>query len=370
MKMKFIAAAVLAGLAAPVVHAAPEVYGAIHLSVDGLNNGNSTDSKVTTLSSNSSYIGIRGSDDLGDGMKGIYGGEFQIGFDTSAASGNPWINRNVFAGLSGGFGTFRAGNYDDVVKQIGRKVDMFWSEQLGESRSLTRGGNGKNIGDERLANSLNYESPSFSGVTLTLNIGLENTTTENTPTVTNKSKQTAVGAQFSQGPIYAGYAHKKVILAPITLSATQGDSSTIDRVSAQYTMGNIVVGALYQKVKDEGGLAGANRNTMGIGGGFTIGQGMIKAQYYKANDNGKTTTSAGAGGAKLTAIGYDYNMSKSTAVYVVYANVKNDNATTAANGGVYSVIGAGHANPQDATYGATTGGMDPKGWSVGMKVKF
>lgn len=400
MKMKMIAAAVVAGLAAPAVHAAPTVYGSVHLSVDSLDNGNNCSGttacnylinlssgatstttgtagkNLLTLSSNSSYVGIKGDEDLGDGLKAIYGAEWQMGFDNAWAgvgSAGGLANRNVFAGLQGGFGTVRAGNYDDIVKQVGRAVDLFWSEQLGENRALTAGALGANNDDARLANSINYESPKLAGAfTVTVNYGMENTATDNTSTATAKAKATAIGAVYAAGPLYVGLAHKSTTLANTLAAGVLGDSTTVDRLTAAYTMGNIKIAAFYQKDKDLGGFSGADRTVTGIGAAFTMGKGVLKAQYYQAGDIGDLTDT----GATLTAIGYDYNLSANTAIYATYAAISNK------AGGAYSVIGAGHSNPNDATTGMpgmtvssnvlTLGGFDadPSGISVGMKVKF
>ena len=376
MKMKMIAAAVVAGLAAPAAFAAPTLYGAIHLSVDNLDNGASASNKLMTLSSNSSFIGIKGDEDLGDGLKAVYGAEWQMAFDAAAASNtsttaasNFLANRNVFAGLSGGFGTLKAGQIDDIVKTVGRAVDLFWNEQLGESRSLTRGFQD----DERLANSLNYESPKLGGAfTITVNYGMENTSADDSATVTGKGNAVAIGGVYSAGPLYVGLAHKATKIQGALKAA--GDSTSVDRLAAQYTMGNIKISAFYQKDKDMGGLSGADRTTMGLGAAFTMGKGVLKAQYYAAGEVGGVSNTKGT----LTAVGYDYNLSANTAVYAAYASVSNDSLAA------YSVIGAGHANPNDATtgmpsaaYAASSGtltltnpGNDPSGISVGIKVKF
>jgi predicted porin len=360
MNKNLISLAVAAALAAPLaVNAAPTVYGAAHLSVDSLDNGNAADNKLTTLSSNSSYIGFKGDEDLGNGLKAIYGFEWQIGLD-NASSGltSTTSNRNAFAGFSGGFGTFRAGNYDDVVKQVGRKVDFFWNEQLGESRAITRGTDAAPSAataywDERLANSLNYESAKIGGsTTVTVNYGMANNT--NTSTALQLTA-TAIGVQYEAGALYVGLGYKTVDVN----GGTVVNTTKATRLTAAYTMGNFKVAGFYQAVKDEAGATGADRTVTGLGASFVMGQGTVKAQMYKAGDNKTANT-----GATLTAIGYDYKMSNTTSVYVAYASVDNDSAAA------YSVVGAGHANPSETGYAATGDGKDPSGLSVGMKVSF
>lgn len=343
MNKKLLAVAIGAALAsAPMfANAAATVYGSAHLSIDSIDNGNLTNNTATSMYNNASYLGFKAEDDIGGGMKAFFGAELQLTLDTGVTN---FSNRNTTAGLTGGFGTVRLGNYDDVLKQVGRKVDFFMSEQLGESRSLTHVG----TWDARLADSVTYATPSMGGVTATLNYGLENTFVDGAG-LTAK----AVGVEYSGGPLYVGAAYKTVDASATT------DTSAI-RVSVMGTMGPVKVGGLYQKVT---GVTGAtDRDTYGVGASFKIGSGSIKGQYYVAGDLDGTVNS----GATLMAVGYDHSLSKTTTVYAVFASVDNDT-----NGAFQVVSGAGHGTPATVPAGlATTAGNEGKGLSLGMKVVF
>jgi predicted porin len=390
MNKKLLTLAIGAALgAAPMIaaQAATTVYGVAHLSVDSLDNGNTAvspaGSSILTLSSNSSYIGFKADEDLGGGMKAIFGAEIQLGLDntgtTSVCTGgsatynptltatassavtctttnaNNMFNRNVFVGLQGGFGTVRLGNYDDIVKQIGRKVDLFYSEQIGENRNLTRQG----MMDERMANSFNYETPSFGGFKVVLNYGMENTTNDAGTTSTAPVTQYAVGAAYESGPLFVGLAYKTVDYSNVSTAGTESPNGI--RASVSYTLGDLQLVGLYQTNSNLAGTNGADNDVYGLGLGYTIGgKHRIKGQYYSAS----ASNVADDNGASAYAVGYDFMMSKTTVLYVTYAAVTNDTA------GTYSIIGAGHANPQDATYTATAAGNDPSGFSFGMRMAF
>ena len=354
MNKKLLTLAIGAALvSAPMfANAAATVYGVAHLSIDMLDNGNATNSDLLTLSNNSSYLGFKAEEDLGGGTKALFGAEIQWGLD-NAVSGN--FNRNVFVGLGGGFGTVRLGNYDDVLKQIGRKVDFFYSEQLGENRSLTAA----NSMDARLANSINYESPKLGPVTITANYGMANNSNE-----TTGSDLTAyvLGVQLDMGGLYVGAAYK---VREVTNATLNGKESTdAYRVTASYTIGAFKIGGLYQNFKDDSKALAANdidQNVYGLGASFKIGNGLIKAQYYNADAG----LAARTDGATLMAVGYDHSLSKNTIVYATYAAVDND--TT----GAFQVVsGAGHGSPAEAGFNPTTAGNDPSGFSVGMRMAF
>jgi predicted porin len=84
MKKSLIATAVAAGmLATGAVQADPTVYGILHLSIDTFsdNHYNSTGlvkPDEPEMRSNTSAIGVKGSEDLGGGLKAIYKAEFKV----------------------------------------------------------------------------------------------------------------------------------------------------------------------------------------------------------------------------------------------------------------------------------------------------
>jgi predicted porin len=376
MNKKLLTLAVGAAISsAPMfANAAVTVYGSAHLSIDSLDDGGATDSKLLTLASNSSFIGFKAEEDLGGGLKAIFGAEWQVGLDNANTNGTGSstttfaptstatsisvtdttgiANRNVFVGLQGGFGTVRLGQYDDIVKNVGRAVDFFHSEQIGENRALTAA----NSMDARLANSVRYDSPKLGPVTLTAQYGMANDMTESAGLDLTAF---AVGAQMDMGGLYVGAAYKSRDVD----AGTTTDQTKAYRVSASYTIGAFKVGGLYQNFQNDVPATDVDLSVYGVGASFKIGNGVIKGQYYVAGDS----TGVGAGstdGATLMAIGYDHNLSKNTFVYVTYAMVDNDTA------GTYSVIGAGHANPNDTSGFGATPDESNGGISLGMKMKF
>lgn len=351
MNKKLLTLAIGAALAsAPMfANAAATVYGLANVSIDRLDDGQATNNEIMTLSSNASFIGFKAEEDLGGGMKGLVGIEFGFAFDTAATGIN---NYNVFAGLSGGFGTVRLGNYDDIMKQVGRSVDFFGSRQLGESRSMTaRGGL-----DARLANSINYESPKLGPVMITANYGMATSAND---ALAEDTTNMAVGAQLNMGGLYVGAAYKT---QDVDLGTTK-DNTTAYRITASYAMGPFKVGGLFQNISDEtpaGTAADIDRNVYGIGASFKIGNGTIKGQYYVADAG----LAAGIDGATLMAIGYDHSLSKTTTVYVTYAQIENDLT------GTYSLVSPGHSNPQDIVgFNPIVDGTN-SGLSAGVAIAF
>ena len=98
-----IAAALTALSALPVAAqvTATELYGQIRLTVNSVTTG---DKRVTELRDNASRFGFRGSEDLGGGLKALYGGEFGFGADTGAFASSTAVFRTSYVGIGGAFG--------------------------------------------------------------------------------------------------------------------------------------------------------------------------------------------------------------------------------------------------------------------------
>lgn len=356
MNKKLLAVAIGSALAsAPMfANAAATLYGAVHLSVDSYENDAAANNKLLTMSSNSSFVGLKADEDLGGGLKGIVGAEWQMSFDAAA---NGMANRNVFVGLAGGFGSVKLGQMDDIVKNVGRKVDMFHNEQIGESRSLTRqNGSGVDM-DARMANSIRYDSPKLGPVTISAQYGMANDADETTG---SDITQMALGAELNMGGLYGGLAWKSV---DQDIGATTDAATGIRAVVSYAFPFGLKVAGLYQTIENSAGANDYETQTYGVGVSFKVGNGVIKGQYYSVGES----ASGNENGATLMGVGYDHMLSKNTMVYAVYGAVAND------LNGTYTVIGAGHSNPNDSDWNNTSAAVadgGDKAISIGMKMKF
>jgi predicted porin len=126
MKKAVPSLAVLAALCASAyAHAESnvQVYGLMDAGVEYVNHANANgDSQVRVISGgkNTSRWGLRGSEDLGGGLKAVFNLEGGIMLDTGAQDG-PLFKRRAYVGLEGDFGTVVIGRafttvYDFVIK--------------------------------------------------------------------------------------------------------------------------------------------------------------------------------------------------------------------------------------------------------------
>ncbi|MFZ5604800.1 MAG: porin, partial [Pseudomonadota bacterium] len=161
MKVRLLPLAISAAIAMPGVALAegPTVYGKLNVSYEMVDvdyayddiEPNSADN--WQLISNSSRFGVKGDAAINDSLKAIY--QIEWGLDASDDNSADLTQRDRFVGLAGGFGTFQAGKFDSPLKKAQGKVDQF-NDLAGDIQYVL-------VGENRLANILQYSTPDMSG---------------------------------------------------------------------------------------------------------------------------------------------------------------------------------------------------------------
>jgi predicted porin len=340
MKKKLLAVAVGATLAASVgVAQATDVtvYGMAHVSVDYVTADTTPATDITNnfnVADNSSRFGIKAKEDLGGGWAGL--AQFEIYVDnTDTTTVN--ANRNNFVGIEQkSVGKLLLGRMDSAVKDVGGIADLFYREQMGESRAIINysGMDGRNN------ESVTFDSAKFGPVDFKLQwVGNDSLTNTNTGWNAN------VVGYF--GPVTVGGAY---YVNEVTGANTDGY-----RLAVKGKAGPVLLTALYQSATS--GAAGNARAAYGLGAAWKFGNNTLKGQYYVAD----TSDNATDNGANMYAIGYDYGFSKTTVVYATYASTSND-----ANTQAFGVGGNGHGE----AYGTTINGGSVSAFSIGTRMSF
>src|SRR5256885_15433429 len=174
MNKKLVAVAVAGVLAAPLAAQAQTanvtLYGRLNIDYE-LVNGKQADGSnpnVSRLSSNSSRLGVRGTESLGGGLNAIVQIEPNVSGDTGNSSTSGLASRETFVGLQGSWGTFKMGKFlmpvDDLHPIFGNvptyTTSILSTADLWAQGTLSKFGGGF---DARLGNSLRYDSPVWSG---------------------------------------------------------------------------------------------------------------------------------------------------------------------------------------------------------------
>ena len=147
MDKKLLSTVIAAAIAAPMsAMADTTVYGKMHLNVGAIDDG-TTDQ--VAVRSHSSRLGVKGSEDLGNGLKANFVIEFEvepdvddsgsIGTGQGPSSGSQMNRRNQWVGLSGdNWGEIRVGRHDTPAKMAQGKFDVF-NDTDGDIKFTTAG---------------------------------------------------------------------------------------------------------------------------------------------------------------------------------------------------------------------------------------
>lgn len=402
MQKKLIALAV-AGLASTGAFAQANVtvYGVADASFDVVRTSNAVSElgNTTRVSTNSSLIGFKGAESLGNGLTAVFQYESAVGFDNTGALG---ATRDSFVGLAGGFGTVVLGNLTGPTRALGAAVDVnAGATGIGANSGLlgklgnnlvnttdtatgsyatggtcARSSTCTSIFDSRWKNAIAYVSPSFAGLNVTAAyVANENKTFSNngfsTPASTGvaavsrdplNTKGYDIGLKYANGPVMAAVTYNAVSLG------NEANSDISDfRVGGVYDFGMASIRAVFDRARaDHVGGGTATQNVFGLGGTFNVTPaGKLLAQAYFARDvKGSSTLAKSDSGAKLFEVGYEHSLSKRTMLKAVYAHLNNENNASYDFG--INAVGVNNA----AYNGGATGGATIQGVQLGLRHSF
>ncbi len=353
---KLIVAAVAVAVIAPtaVMASGPTLYGKLHMSVDGKDNGGSSSDKYNELglNSNSSRIGVKGSEDLGNGMKVGYLIEWNVLMD-EANNDKEMTSRNHGLTLSGDWGTVLAGKWDTPMKSVGRKLDLF-GDKVGDTRNMS----GSSTLENRADNVVAYVTPNMNGFSATaayvFDTGNCDSNTVNCSGDNADSNAYSFNAFYNNGPILVALGYVDYSADGVVRNTDIDDSSSW-RVGGSYAFGDFKVLGSYTDIENEKFKKNADTDIWTIGSSYKMGNNTFKLQYAERDDLDNLDKS----GSDQLSIGLDHSMSKRTTVYAAYALVQNDESAKRKS------WGGGHDSEGDAVMGE-----DNDVFSVGIVHKF
>jgi predicted porin len=331
---KVLSLAIAAALVAPAAAMADAtLFGKAHFIIENVDTKASSGADsvdVWGVDSIHSRIGVKGSEDLGDGLTAVYHFEFKVNQD----SGDGLGDRNQFIGLAGGFGTVLLGRHDTPMKMSQGKFDEFGDLPNGDLANVIPG-------DDRVDNVIAYVSPAMGGLTF---VGALVAGERADLEIDGLADHISLAGLYSNGPIFASLAYNSYDLG----TALDADPSMI-RGTFIWNGGMWQVGGMYNAMDLD--LDGVDDPTsMGLSGHLKVGSnGKIKAQYLMADSeragiadvlagftpnvsisNGVnvdlTTLTARTEDNDVTqwSIGYEHSLSKRTTLHAGYTAYEED----------------------------------------------
>jgi Outer membrane protein (porin) len=386
MNKKLVALAVAGAFALPLAAEAQTgaqvtLYGRANMDLEfvkasGAGAADGSTATVTRVSSNSSRFGLRGTEALGGGLTAFFQVENSVNWDGNGASNaNTIANRETFVGLQGSFGQIWLGRslspYDDTTPiwasgPYNYNTGLFNNSSLWANNSNAIGGEAIAGYDDRYSNSIRWNSPTWSGFTVEVQLASKENTAH--------SWGFFPGVFYNNGPIQAGFTyarHDKIrcynaagtSYAPcaassgITGLAAKDDAFTL---AGSYDFGVARVALMYEHLKYETPTGDLKRDMWGISGTIPMGGGLWYVYYGRAGDgkggasDSETRINSLKHGSDTASsnfeIGYRYDLSKRTSVNAGYVMIRNDaNANYTFNVNGYAVSPGG--DPQGFVLG-------------------
>ncbi|WP_457422674.1 porin [Roseateles sp. P5_E7] len=338
MKKALIALAVL-GLTggAAVAQSSVTLFGVMDADLRYTKSSGQTLKKLDSSGLNTSRLGVRGTEDLGGGLKAGFWLESEVGVDTGVAGGGgAFWGRRATVSLSGDFGEVRLGRNKTASRLHIEEFDPYAFTGLGSVGALYSNlGSGNSTAIGRADNLASYSLPNdlggfYGGVDVAAGEGGSN----------NKHESARLG--YKAGPLHVSgtYANATGVAGKYKLTSV---GMSYDLVFAKPSF-----------IYSEGKYNALKQTIYTVAVTVPLGQGQINASYTDAKANGAAEALSGVGDAKLFAIGYIYNLSKRTALYTTYGQIDNNGL------GRFAVSGSP----------AVANGQKSSGFDVGVRHSF
>jgi predicted porin len=308
---QFAAVALLAAISASAsAQSQVTLFGIVDVGARYVKNG---DDHVKSLSSNgvnTSRLGFRGVEDLGDGLKASFWLETGLNPDTGTTSdsGRFW-NRRSTVSLSGKFGEVRLGRDFTPTYTAISDYDAFGDNGVGAFGKFA-----PKLGTAvdtltRADNEASYFLPTGLG-------GFYGQVSVASGEGTAGKKYVGGRAGYAAGPLDVSVSAGQTTVAPIVAGEDKFKQFSIGG-SYDFGMAKLTGSAAEYKYSDFK-LVLAN-----IGAVIPVGQGWVRVSYINANASGPGID---ANDANQFAVGYLYDLSKRTALYGTVARVNNKGA--------------------------------------------
>jgi predicted porin len=336
MKKLAILAALAAVSAAASAQSNVTLFGVLDEAARYVKNGDLKMKSLVSGGINTSRLGVRGTEDLGDGLKAGFWLETGLNPDSGTQSdGTRFWNRRSTVSLIGNFGEVRLGRDYTPTYTGYSDYDPFGDNGVAASGKFDSSlGTARDTGT-RADNQIAYFTPGNLG-------GFYGRASVASGEGTAGKKYIGGRAGYAAGPLDVSASYGQTTVAPVL---GEDKFKTAD-IGASYDFGVVKATGYYTQSK----FVDQKIATYSIGAIVPIGVGQLKAAYTHANASG--TNAAGvnvdANDANQFAVGYVYNLSKRTAVYTTAAYVKNKGSATFAVASAPTLVAGGKSTGLEA----------------------
>lgn len=387
MKIKLFAAAAAAMVSAGAyAQSSVTMYGVVDAGIEYVTNasGNAQNFnkgqsvfRMTSGNMSGSRWGLRGVEDLGAGLKGVFTLESGFDTDTGAQSDSGRLfNRQAFVGLQGNFGAVTLGRQTTPVYDF----SLIYDPMALARYSLASQDKGMS---SRADNALKYVG-TFGGFTASALYSFGYDKNGEIPGNSRQGREMSVGLNYAAGPFSVGafYDQRQALASastaldtiPPVLVTNLDDKTQRAGIAGTYAYGPVKAFAGYRWSKNSSsGVVSSVMGTtstamdqtsslywLGLGYQATPALALTGAAYYQHFQHSDSNPLKGGGNPWLLVASVDYSLSKRTDVYWNLAYTINSSSS---GDGIRSTLGV-------AGFGESPTGRNQFGTVVGMRHKF
>jgi len=292
MQRSLIAAAALLALGSSAfAQTAVTIYGRVNLSVE--RQETLAGDNDTRMQNSASRWGIKGTEDIGGGLKA--GFVLESGFNpaTGQVSG-AFFGRQSEVNLGGNWGMVRLGNYTSEAYYATADYVSMHNHDTGTSADVLYAYLARDI------RKISYRTPTFAGG------WMEFAATE---AAAEPDRSYDVAGNWDSGPLHLGFGYQK-----------NGDANQFG-FRGLYEMGAFTFGGYVQRDEDGFGAGLGSRTTYRLSGMYAMGNTEFHLNWGHAGDY---DNSVGDLSTDQWTVGLNYNLSKRTKLYAFYTALNGD----------------------------------------------
>lgn len=316
----------LSAAAAAQAQSSYNVYGVIDLSVGSMQLSglptaadNKRTTKVDGNNMTTSFLGFKGVEDLGGGLKAGFTLEAFLRPDTGAAGrfdNDPFWGRAANVFLDSGYGKLTLGRQGNLLfGQVAGFNPFGGAFGLSPAVRLTFGRWGNDKGDSGWSNAVTYNSPKLGGASFAVSWQAGEDAAK------GERNGVAVSASYASGPFAIGGAWQSVGAAEAPKpNLTAGQRQSFGLVSTSYDLGVAKLFAQYGEFGNNGFATTSRIDTQLYQLGASIPVGKMSKVMVSYGESKEKPVSGGTTPVtkhRITSVGYDLNLSKRTDVYAV-----------------------------------------------------
>lgn len=336
------------------------VYGQVRVSVDSVDDDAD---RVIQIADTESRLGIKGFENVANGLKAIFQLEVGVNLDDGAGTIGSLFGRgrNSYVGLESGFGTVALGIHDSPHRETTDKIDIFGNTLADHNTIIGNVGDGDTASEfnQREPNTVNYWSPKFQGLQFKAQYRVDEADGID-------QDRYSVGGYYENGPLYAAIGYElhgsegSLVdpdgLGPLPAVGTNDTQGIKAGLAYAFNDKNTRVGFIYDRISEDDADTVFDRDAVYVNFSHKLDNNIFKIGYARADES---DAALGDDGADFYFAGLSHSFSKRTEVYGLYAATENDD-----NGRFGLGISTNGQTPASAP------GADLNGVSLGIVHKF